>query len=42
MARKKSGMKGLLIIAAAIFGGAYFHEKLEPYIDKAKEALGSK
>lgn len=42
MARKKSGMKGLLVIVAALFGGAYFHEKFEPYINQAKEALGQK
>jgi len=35
-------MKGLLILAAAVFGGAYFHEKLEPYIEKVKGALDNK
>jgi hypothetical protein len=41
MARKKAGVKGLLILAAAVLGGAYFHEKVQPVIDKAKEALGA-
>jgi hypothetical protein len=42
MARKKSGMKGLLFLGVAGLLGAYFHEKITPYIDQAKAALNIK
>lgn len=38
--RKKSGWKGYALVGALVVGGAMFSDKIMPYIDKAKGALG--
>lgn len=42
MARRKSSWTGYALVAALVGAGAYFHEQITEYFNKAKGALGAK